>query len=91
MHRQPLFAEVMAASVVGWVLGLVKGFSGTKDWLQRYASSAPGFALFVGDLVVFVLVGAYFGTGIFRPTDFLQAVAAGLTWPIGLGALATKD
>lgn len=82
----------MAASVVGWILGLVKGFSGTRDWIGKYVSSEPKpLLLFLADLVVFVLVGAYFGTGIFRPADFLQAMAAGLTWPISLGALATKN
>jgi len=91
MHKHPWFLEVMASSVVGWVLGLVKGFSGTKDWVEQYWTTPPKSLLFVADLVVFVVVGAYFGTGLFKPNEFLQALAAGITWPVGLGALASKS
>ena len=91
MHHQPWFWEVLAASVVGWVVGMVKGFAGTRDWLARYWSNSPKLVTFALDLVVFVFVGAYFGTGIYNPTDFQAALAAGLSWPIGLGALATRE
>jgi hypothetical protein len=29
MHTHPWFWDVMGSSAVGWVMGLVKGFSGT--------------------------------------------------------------
>lgn|SRR5262249_2989750 len=90
MHHHPWFLEVLAASVTGWVIGLVKGFSGTKDWLAGYWPNPPRVLVFALDLIVFVGVGAYFGTGIYNPANFLAAVGAGLTWPIGLGSLATK-
>ena len=91
MHLQPWFWEVLAASVVGWVVGMVKGFAGTRDWLSHYWTNSPKAVTFVLDLGVFVFVGAYFGTGIYMPTNFQAALAAGLSWPIGLGALATRE
>ena len=90
MHHQPFFWDVMVASVVGWVLGMVKGFSGSKDWLDRYWTNAPKPVLFFLDLLVFVLCGAYIGTGIYHPESFVAALGAGLSWPVAFGALATK-
>jgi len=90
MHTQPFFWDVMVASVVGWVLGMVKGFSGSKDWLNHYWANPPRPALFVLDLLVFVLCGAYVGTGIYHPDSFVAALGAGLSWPVAFGALATK-
>jgi hypothetical protein len=87
----PWFTEVLAASVVGWVIGKVKGYSGTQDWLEGYWEHPPGWAVWILDCAVFVGVGGFFGTGIYNPTSFLSAIAAGFTWPIGLGSLATKD
>ena len=91
MHQHPWFWDVMGASVVGWIVGRVKGFSSSKDWLQRYWPNAPVVPVFLLDLAIFVIVGAYFGTGIYNPNNFLEALAAGLAWPVGLGSLATKD
>jgi hypothetical protein len=91
MHRQPWFLEVLVSSLVGWVVGMVKGFAGTRDWLARYWTNSPKVVTFVLDFLVFVFVGAYFGTGIYNPTNFQAALAAGLSWPIGLGALATTE
>ena len=91
MHTQPWFWDVLAASAVGWVIGIVKGFSTSGDWIRRYWSQPPLVVIFALDLIVFVVVGAYFGTGIYNPRGFLAALAAGLSWPVGLGALATKD
>src|SRR5687767_12976460 len=91
MHQHPWFFEVMASSVAGWLLGTIKGFSTSADWLARYLPSRPVVVVFAIDVVVFVIFGAYFGTGIFQPHDFVSALAAGLSWPIGLGALASKD
>jgi hypothetical protein len=90
MHHHPWFPEVLASSAVGWVIGLVKGFSGTREWLARYWPNTPLAVVFIMDLIVFVGVGAYFGTGIYNPANFLAAMGAGLTWPIGLGSLVTK-
>jgi hypothetical protein len=90
MHHQPFFWDVMVASVVGWVLGMVKGFSGSKDWLNHYWTNAPKPVLFILDLLVFVLCGAYVGTGIYHPDSFVAALGAGLSWPVAFGALATK-
>ena len=91
MHTQPWFWEVLAASAVGWVIGLVKGFKTSKDWIEGYCNSPPLLVVFLLDLLIFIGVGAYFGTGIYNPESLLEAVAAGLTWPVGLGALATTD
>lgn len=90
MHHQPSFWDVMGASVVGWVLGMVKGFTGSKDWLDHYWTNAPKPVLFVLDLLVFVLCRAYVGTGIYHPDSFVAALGAGLSWPVAFGALATK-
>jgi ABC-type dipeptide/oligopeptide/nickel transport system permease subunit len=90
MWKQPYFPEVMVASVFGWVLGMVKGFSGAKDWLDRYWVNSPKFVVFFLDLLIFVVCGAFFGTGIYNPESLQAALAAGLSWPVGLGALATK-
>ena len=90
MHQHPWFWTVMAASVVGWVLGIAKGFSGSDDWLDKYWPEKPRIVVFILDLLIFVLIGGYIGTGIYNPANFVAAIAAGLTWPIGLGALATK-
>ncbi|MBI1924298.1 hypothetical protein HYR99_08605 [Candidatus Poribacteria bacterium] len=89
MHKHPWFWEVMVASVIGWVLGMVKEFSTSKDWLNKYWPNSPHLVVFFLDLIIFVCVGAYFGTGIYTPVNFVEALAAGLSWPIGLGALAT--
>ena len=91
MHQHPWFFEVMASSVVGWVLGTIKGFSSTADWLARYVPSKPIVLVFCLDVIVFVIVGGYFGTGIFQPHDFVSALGAGLSWPIGFGALANRE
>jgi hypothetical protein len=90
MHKHPWFFEVLASSFVGWLIGQVKGFSSTKDWLAKYWPRTPLLVVFLLDLFVFVAVGAYFGTGIYNPENFLAALGAGLSWPIGLGSLATK-
>ncbi len=90
MHLHPWFWTVMAASVVGWVLGITKGFSGSDDWLDKYWPEKPKFVILIIDVLIFVLVGGYFGTGIYNPANFVAAAAAGISWPIGLGALATK-
>jgi len=90
MWKHPYFYEVMVASVFGWVLGLVKGFSGAKDWLDQYWPSRPAVIIFLLDLLIFVVCGAFFGTGIYDPRTMQAALAAGLSWPVGLGALATK-
>jgi len=91
MHEHPWFWDVIVASAVGWVIGIVKGFSGSKDWLDRYWPQAPSLMVWLLDFLVFGVVGGYFGTGIYEPTTFVAAMSAGLSWPIGLGALATKD
>ena len=90
MHQHEWFWTVMAASVVGWLLGMTKGFSSSADWLERYWPSKPVFVVLILDLTIFVVVGAYLGTGIYNPANFVAALAAGITWPLGLGALATK-
>ena len=90
MPHHQFFPEVLAASVVGWIVGLVKGFDTSKNWLKTYWPTAPLFILFILDLFIFVVVGGYFGTGIYNPQNFLAALAAGLSWPVGLGALTTK-
>jgi hypothetical protein len=90
MHTHPWFWEVLASSAVGWLLGLVRGFSGVKDWIATYWPTAPKLAVAILDLFIFIVVGAYLGTGIYNPTSFLAAIGAGITWPIGLGSLTTK-
>ena len=90
MHQHPWFWTVVAASIVGWVLGITKGFSGSDDWLDKYWPGKPRAVVLVTDLFVFVLIGGYIGTGIYNPANFVAAIAAGITWPLGLGALATK-
>jgi hypothetical protein len=91
LHQHPWFAEVICSSVAGWLLGMVKGFSSSGDWLRKYLPSKPAFVVFLLDLLIFVVFGGYFGTGIYNPTNLLAAFAAGLSWPVGLGALATKE
>jgi hypothetical protein len=91
MHQHPWFWDVVGASAIGWVIGIVKGFSGSKEWLDRYWPRAPLLVVWMLDFLVFVVVGGYLGTGIYNPMTFLAALSAGLSWPIGLGALATKD
>jgi hypothetical protein len=90
IHEHTFFWTVMAASVVGWVLGMTKGFSTSSDWLEKYWASPPIYAVLLLDALIFVVVGAYVGTGIYNPATFVAALAAGITWPIGLGALTTK-
>lgn len=58
---------------------------------QKIYATPPPILVFLADMLVFVVAGAYFGTGIYTPTTFVAAIAAGLTWPLGLGALATTD
>ena len=36
MYKQPWFFDVMCAAAIGWVLGLVKGYNGTRNWLAQY-------------------------------------------------------
>lgn len=91
MHTHPWFWDVTAASVIGWVIGIVKGFSGSKDWLENYWQNPKPLAIWLLDLIVFVVVGGYIGTGIYNPGTYQAAIAAGLSWPIGLGSLATKE
>ncbi len=90
IHKQPFFWTVMVASVLGWVLGMVKGFDSSKDWLAKYWTKVPKPLLFGTDLLIFVIVGAYIGTGLYQPSSFSGALAAGLSWPVALGALASK-
>lgn len=90
IHTHPFFLTVFAASLVGWVTGMTKGFNGTKDWLMRYWSAPPAWITFILDLFVFGVVGAYFGTGLFNPSSFQAASTAGFLWPIALQALTSK-
>jgi hypothetical protein len=41
MYTDPWFFDVMAASAIGWFMGLVKGYNGTRDWLARYGYAEP--------------------------------------------------
>lgn len=90
MHEHPYFWDVVVASVIGWLIGMVKGFSGSKDWLEKYWPRPPLVVIFLLDLVIFVCVGGYIGTGIYNPLTIVAAFAAGISWPVGLGALVTK-
>ena len=90
IHQQPFFIEVMMASIIGWILGITKGFSTSRDWLSNYLQTTPIWVTFIVDLFIFVVVGAYIGTGLYQPNNFVAALGAGITWPIALGALATK-
>src|SRR5580704_15468488 len=85
----PWFAEVIAGSVVGWMTGKIKGFSGVRDWVEDYWAQPPGWLVFMMDLIVFAGVGGLLGTAIYDPASLTAALAAGLAWPIGLGSLAT--
>jgi hypothetical protein len=91
MHNHPQFYTVCGASIAGWILGNVKGFSSSADWFKRYWPTPHPIIVLVADFLVFAVAGAYIGTGIYDPTNFVAAVAAGLTWPIGFAALTTRD
>ena len=88
--NHPYFWDVTATSAVGWLMGILKGFSGSKEWVARYWSNPPVFLVFIMDVLIFVGVGGVFGTAVFDPTTLHAAIAAGLSWPIGLGSLATR-
>lgn len=90
MVNHPWFWEVTAASGIGWFLGTLKGFSGSKEWLARYNIEAPKVLVLVIDFAVFVGVGGFVGIAIYDPTTLQAAMAAGVSWPLGLGALTTK-
>jgi hypothetical protein len=90
IHTQPFFYTVLAASLMGWVFGMTRGFHGTRDWLARYWSTPPPWLTFILDLLIFGVVGAYMGTGLFDPSSFQAAVTAGFMWPIALQALISK-
>lgn len=91
IHQQPYFLEVLASSLVSWVTGLTKGFKSSKDWLSKYfgVGKTPTFLIFIFDFIIYTIVGAYFGTGIYQPDNFIGAIAAGTSWPLGLGALSS--
>jgi len=91
MHKQPFFLTVLFASAGGWVLGLVKGFSTSKNWLEGIGLPSPPLLVFFLDIFIFVGGGAYFGTGFYDPKTFQAALAAGLTWPVSLGAFGTTS
>ena len=91
MHQHTWFVEVLVASVLGWVIGTVKGFSGTKEWMAGYWSSPPGLLIFMLDFAVFVGAGAYLGTAIYDPATLAAAFAAGVSWPLALGGITTGD
>src|SRR5688500_9234430 len=91
LHEHPHFWTVMIVSLAGWVTGMAKGFSTSKEWLLQYFPTAPRVAIFVFDLIIFVFIGGYFGSGIYDPQNFYAAAAAGFTWPLALGALTTKE
>lgn len=82
---------VLAGSSVGWVVGKVKGFVSSKEWLHRYWPNAPLGIIFLLDVTIFIFVGSFLGTLIYNPASASEALAAGVSWPVGLGALATKD
>lgn len=90
IHNHTFFWTVLASSIVGWVLGMTKGFSTSRDWLQKYWKTPHILAVLLMDALIFIVVGAYIGTGIYNPATFVAALAAGITWPVGLGALTTK-
>lgn len=90
IHQQPFFFEVMMASIIGWIVGITKGFSTSRSWFTTYLKDAPVLAIFGLDLLIFVVVGAYVGTGVYQPSNFVAALGAGITWPLALGTLASK-
>jgi hypothetical protein len=91
LHTHKYFPVVCVASLVGWMLGLGKGFSTSADWLRRYSRKPHRLVVGIVDFFVFVVAGAYIGTGIFMPETFVSAAAAGLTWPVAFGALTTRE
>jgi hypothetical protein len=88
--NDPWFWEVTAASGLGWFLGTLKGFSGSKEWLARYNITPPKLVVLVADFIVYVGIGGFVGIAIYNPTTLHAAMAAGVSWPLGLGALTTK-
>jgi hypothetical protein len=91
MHQHPLFWTVGAASIGGWLLGIVKGFNTSADFIKRYWRRPYPLVVLAIDLLVFAVGGAYVGTGIYNPKEFVPALAAGVTWPIAFAALTTRD
>lgn len=87
LHTHPWFWEVLFSALVGWVLSIRKGYKGTADLYAKHFPNAPNWVIFVSDLLFLVVVGAYFGTGIYNPANFVAAIAAGLNWPVGVNAL----
>src|SRR5271166_6662461 len=53
MHKQPFFLTVLFASAGGWVLGLVKGFSTSKNWLEGIGLPSPPLLVFFLDIFIF--------------------------------------
>lgn len=90
IHQQAFFFDVMMASIIGWIIGITKGFSSSRQWLSNYLKNTPVVVVFILDLLIFVVVGAYVGTGVYQPTNFVAALGAGITWPVALGTLASK-
>jgi hypothetical protein len=90
MVNDPWFWDVTAASGLGWFMGTLKGFSGSKEWLARYDIKAPKWLVLIVDCIVYVGVGGFVGIAIYNPQTLHAAMAAGVSWPLGLGALTTK-
>ena len=90
IRHHPWFTEVLVASLIGWVIGYVKGFSSAAEWLAKYWPKPNKLVVFLLDLLVFGLVGGYLGTAIFNPTSLNAALAAGISWPLAFGGLTSK-
>ena len=91
MHTHPEFITVSAASIIGWALGIGKGENiNAKKWLKKFSSKTPKWIEHIFNFIIFAVVGAYCGTGIYKPIDFTSALAAGFAWPLGLTGLAAS-
>src|SRR6516225_4271588 len=90
MYKQPFFPDVAGASAIGWFMGMIKGFSGSREWFAKYGYATPPRPLTIFfDLIMFVGAGAILGTGLFDPDKLVSALSAGLSWPLAFGGLTT--
>ncbi len=90
MVKHPQFFTVMTASGLGWCFGYNQNGSPAKKWLSQHFAEVPPFITFLADMIVFIVFGGLAGTAIYNPAGIVEAMMAGLSWPLSIQGLIRK-
>lgn len=80
----------VVGALVGWLIGCIKGFKSSADWISSYDLDAHRLIPLFLDSIIYVIVGPIIGIVIHNPASPISGLVAGITWPVMLGGLTAE-